>query len=87
MTMFRRWSARAAHPGPGSRPSPTISAPNRPRQLGISRIDPPHAGDLLWVDRSWPSDRHEQELLAPSALEEVLDGAEVVSLLDRGLRA
>jgi hypothetical protein len=36
------------------------------------------------VDRSWPSDRHEQELLTPSTLEEVLDGAEVASLLDRG---
>jgi hypothetical protein len=37
--------------------------------------------------RGWPYGRHEQELLAPSALEEVLDGAEIVSLLDRGLRA
>ncbi|HZD72627.1 MAG TPA: hypothetical protein VE776_01835 [Actinomycetota bacterium] len=35
----------------------------------------------------WPDGRHEQELLALSELEDVLDGAEVVSLLDQGLRA
>jgi hypothetical protein len=37
--------------------------------------------------KGWPGGRHEQKLLAPSGLEEVLDGAEVVSLLDRRLRA
>jgi len=39
------------------------------------------------VDGGWPSGRHEQELLAPSALEEVLDGAEIVSVFDRGFGA
>jgi hypothetical protein len=43
-------------------------------------------GDLLWCDGGWPGSCHEQELLALSGLEEVLDGAEVVSLLDRGFR-
>jgi hypothetical protein len=43
-------------------------------------------GDLLWVDGGWPGSCHEQELLALSGLEEALDGAEVVSLLDRGFR-
>jgi hypothetical protein len=43
-------------------------------------------GDLLWVDGGWPGSCHEQELLSLSGLEEVLDGAEVVSLLDRGFR-
>ena len=43
-------------------------------------------GDLLWCDGGWPGSYHEQELLALSGVEEVLDGAEVVSLLDRGFR-
>jgi len=43
-------------------------------------------GDLLWVDGGWPGCCHEQELLALSGLEGVLDGVEVASLLDRGFR-
>jgi DDE superfamily endonuclease len=43
-------------------------------------------GDLLWCDGGWPGSYHEHELLALSGLEEVLDGAEVVGLLDRGFR-
>jgi DDE superfamily endonuclease len=43
-------------------------------------------GDLLWVDGGWPGSCHEHELLALSGLEEVLDDAEVASLLDRGFR-
>ncbi len=43
-------------------------------------------GDLLWVDGGWPGSCHEQELVALSGLEGVLDGAKVVSLLDRGFR-
>jgi hypothetical protein len=45
MTMFRMVSASCA-PGPGSRISPAISTPNRPRQLGISRSDSPCAASV-----------------------------------------
>jgi DDE superfamily endonuclease len=44
-------------------------------------------GDLLWVDGGWPGSCHEQELLALSWLGEVLDAAEVATILDRGFRA
>jgi len=50
--------------------------------LAVSTIH----GDLLWVDGGWPGSCHEQELLALSGLEGVLDDVEVVSLLDRGFR-
>jgi hypothetical protein len=43
-------------------------------------------GDLLWVDGGWPGSCHEQELLALSGLGEVLDAAEVATILDRGFR-
>lgn len=43
-------------------------------------------GDLLWCDGGWPGSCHEQELLALSGLDRVLDAAEVASLLDRGFR-
>jgi hypothetical protein len=32
-------------------------------------------GDLLWCDGGWPGSRHEQELLALSGLDRVLDAA------------
>jgi hypothetical protein len=42
-------------------------------------------GDLPWVDgASLAGSRHEQELLALSGLDRVLDVTEVASLLDRG---
>jgi len=41
-------------------------------------------GDLLWVDGGWPGSCHEQELVALSGLDGVLDDVEVVGLLDRG---
>ena len=43
-------------------------------------------GDLLWCDGGWPGSCHEQELLALSGLDRVLDAAEVASLVDRGFR-
>ena len=43
-------------------------------------------GDLLWVDGGWPGSCHEQELLALSGLDQVLDAAEVATILDRGFR-
>jgi DDE superfamily endonuclease len=43
-------------------------------------------GDLLWVDGGWPGSCHEQELVALSGLDGVLDDVEVVGLLDRGFR-
>ena len=43
-------------------------------------------GDLLWVDGGWPGSCHEQELLALSELDQVLDAAEVATILDRGFR-
>jgi hypothetical protein len=50
--------------------------------LAVSTIH----GDLLWLDGGWPGSCHEQELIALSGLERVLDGVEVASLLDRGFR-
>ena len=43
-------------------------------------------GDLLWCDGGWPGSCHEHELVKLAGLEGVLDGVEVVSLLDRGFR-
>jgi hypothetical protein len=43
-------------------------------------------GDLLWVDGGWPGSCHEQELLVLSGLDQVLDTAEVATILDRGFR-
>jgi hypothetical protein len=43
-------------------------------------------GDLLSVDGGWPGSYHEQELLALSGLGEVLDAAEVATILDRGFQ-
>jgi hypothetical protein len=43
-------------------------------------------GDLLLVDGGWPGSCHEQELVALSGLDGVLDDVEVVGLLDRGFR-
>jgi len=43
-------------------------------------------GDLLWLDGGWPGSCHEQELLALSGLDRVLDAAEVATILDRGFR-
>jgi hypothetical protein len=43
-------------------------------------------GDLLWCDGGWPGSCHEQELLALSGLDRVLDAAEVAGLVDRGFR-
>jgi hypothetical protein len=43
-------------------------------------------GDLLWCDGGWPGSCHEHELIALSGLGEVLDAADVASLLDRGFR-
>jgi hypothetical protein len=43
-------------------------------------------GDLLWCDGGWPGSCHEHELIKLSGLGEVLDGADVASLLDRGFR-
>ncbi len=43
-------------------------------------------GDLLWCDGGRPGSCHEQELLALSGLDQVLDAAAVVSLVDRGFR-
>jgi DDE superfamily endonuclease len=43
-------------------------------------------GDLLWVDGGWPGSCHEHELIELSGLDQVLDGVEVPSLLDRGFR-
>jgi hypothetical protein len=40
----------------------------------------------LWVDGGWPGSCHEQELVALSGLDGVLDDVEVVGLLDRGFR-
>jgi hypothetical protein len=50
--------------------------------LAISTIH----GDLLWCDGGWPGSCHEHELLALAGLDQVLDGVEVASLLDRGFR-
>jgi hypothetical protein len=44
-------------------------------------------GDLLWCDGGWPGSCHEQELLVLSGLDQVLDAAEVPSLVDRGFGA
>jgi hypothetical protein len=41
-------------------------------------------GDLLWCDGGWPGSCHEHELIELSGLGEVLDAADVASLLDRG---
>jgi hypothetical protein len=41
-------------------------------------------GDLLWCDGGWPGSCHEHELIELSGVGEVLDGADVASLLDRG---
>jgi hypothetical protein len=43
-------------------------------------------GDLLWVDGGWPGSCHEHELIELAGLDQVLDGVEVASLLDRGFR-
>ena len=43
-------------------------------------------GDLLWCDGGWPGSCHEHELLALSGIGEVLDAAEVTTLVDRGFR-
>jgi hypothetical protein len=43
-------------------------------------------GDLLWCDGGWPGSCHEHELIELSGLSEVLDAADVASLLDRGFR-
>jgi DDE superfamily endonuclease len=43
-------------------------------------------GDLLWCDGGWPGSCHEQELLALSGLDQMLDAAEVAGLVDRGFR-
>jgi hypothetical protein len=43
-------------------------------------------GDLLWCDGGWPGSCHEHELVALAGLDQVLDAANVVSLLDRGFR-
>jgi hypothetical protein len=40
-------------------------------------------GALLWVDGGWPGSCHEQELLALPGLDQVLDAAEVATILDR----
>jgi hypothetical protein len=50
--------------------------------LAVSTIH----GDLLWVDGGWPGSCHEQQLIILAGLEDVLDQAEVASLLDRGFR-
>jgi hypothetical protein len=42
-------------------------------------------GDLLWCDGGWPGSCHEQELLALSGLDWVLDATGVATILDRGL--
>jgi DDE superfamily endonuclease len=43
-------------------------------------------GDLLWCDGGWPGSCHEQELLALSGLNGVLDATGVATILDRGFR-
>jgi DDE superfamily endonuclease len=43
-------------------------------------------GDLLWCDGGWPGSCHEQELLALSGLDGVLDATGVATILDRGFR-
>jgi DDE superfamily endonuclease len=43
-------------------------------------------GDLLWCDGGWPGSCHEHELLALSGIDQVLDAAEVTTLVDRGFR-
>jgi hypothetical protein len=43
-------------------------------------------GDLLWCDGGWLGSCHEQELLALSGLDGVLDAASVAAILDRGFR-
>ena len=43
-------------------------------------------GDLLWCDGDWPGSCHEHELVALAGLDQVLDAANVASLLDRGFR-
>jgi hypothetical protein len=50
--------------------------------LAVSTIH----GDLLWVDGGWPGSCHEHELIELAGLDQVLDGVEVASLLDRGFR-
>jgi DDE superfamily endonuclease len=50
--------------------------------LAVSTIH----GDLLWVDGGWPGSCHEHELIQLAGLDQVLDGVQVVSLLDRGFR-
>jgi DDE superfamily endonuclease len=50
--------------------------------LAVSTIH----GDLLWCDGGWPGSCHEHELVALAGLDQVLDAANVVSLLDRGFR-
>jgi hypothetical protein len=40
-------------------------------------------GDLLWCDGGWPGSCHEQELLALSGLDGVLDATGVATVLDR----
>ena len=58
-------------------------APHPHRQgLSLSTVH----GDVLWCDGGWPGSCHEQELVALSGLGQVLDAAEVASLLDRGFR-
>jgi hypothetical protein len=44
-------------------------------------------GDLLWRDEGWPASCHEQELLALSGLDGVLEATGVATILDRGFRA
>ena len=43
-------------------------------------------GDLLWCDGGWPGSCHEHELVALSGIGDVLDAAEVTTLVDRGFR-
>ena len=86
MTMFQRCRREPRSPALGAGPR----RPSRPR-TGRTNLASAAATPLTRVTccgwTGWPDGRHEQELLALSELEDVLDGAEVVSLLDQGLRA